>query len=161
MPNDHSSPVTPALDSAAVPPRIGSGYPEPFRSQVQGREKRALGDALGLTRFGVNLVRLPPGAMSSVRHWHSHQDELIYVLSGEVVLVTNAGEQTLRPGQAAGFPAGRPDAHHMINRSAEDALYLEVGDRTSGDVSTYPDADLMAVHKGGKYVFTRKDGTPY
>lgn len=152
MPDDYPPLVPPALDSAAVPLRIGSGYPEPFRSWVQGREKRALGEALGLTRFGVNLVRLPPGAMSSIRHWHSHQDEFIYVLSGEVVLVTDAGEQTLRPGQAAGFPAGRPDGHHMINRSAEDALYLDVGDRTPDDVVTYPDADLAAVHK---------DGTPY
>lgn len=149
----------PALDAAAVPAVTGSDHPAPYR--LTGREKRALGDALGLENFGVNLVRLPPGAPSTQRHWHSRQDEFIYVLDGELVLVTEGGEQRLTAGMAAGFPAGVPDGHVLINRSGRDALYLEVGDRTPGDAVDYPDIDLMVRRVGGEERYLHKDGTPY
>lgn len=139
----------------------GSTYPEPFAAECRARRKRALGDAAGLTNFGVNLVRLAPGVWSSQRHWHSAQDEFLYVLEGEVVLVTDAGEQTLTPGMAAGFPAGAGDGHHLVNRSAADAVYLEVGDRAKGDDVDYPDIDMLARWFDGVRKFVRKDGTPY
>ena len=115
------------LDPVSVTPRVGSTYPAPFGAPLAGREKRALGDALKLTQFGVNLVTLAPGTWSSQRHWHANEDEFIYVLDGEVTLVTDAGEKVLGPGMAAGFPAGKPDGHHLVNRSERPALYLEVG----------------------------------
>lgn len=151
----------PTLDPATLPGRTGSGYPEEFRALVAGREKRALGDALGLQNFGVNLVRLPPGCASSQRHWHTKQDEFVYVLEGEVTLVTDAGEQVLGPGMAAGFPAGKADGHHLVNRSGRDALYLEVGDRTAGDECDYPDIDLAVRWIEGEERFVHKDGRPY
>ena len=123
----------PALDPATVAERTGSAYPEPLRAPCVARGKKALGSELGLTRFGVNLTRLEPGAWSAQRHWHTRQDEFVYVVEGELVLVTDAGEQTLHAGMAAGFPAGKADGHHLINRSAAPAVYLEVGDRTAGD----------------------------
>jgi len=157
-----TKPITPpALDPGGVAPRTGSGYPPPFRPLVAGREKRALGDAVGLRNFGVNLVRLPPGSGSSQRHWHTRQDEFIYVVEGEVVLITDAGEQRLGPGMCAGFPAGRPDGHHLVNRTAADALYLEVGDRLPGDEADYPDIDLTLRLIDGKPTFLHKDGKPY
>lgn len=152
----------PALDPASLPGRKGTGYPAPFATRIKEREKRFLGRALGLENFGVNLVRLPPGEISSQRHWHEKQDEFVYILAGELVLVTDAGEQVLKAGMCAGFPAGVPDGHHMINRSRGEAVYLEVGDRTVNDVGHYPDIDLVALAPDGmKYAFTRKDGTPY
>lgn len=152
----------PALDPAAVPPRTGSIYPtEALRSVTVGREKRALGDALGLHTFGVNLVRLEPGALSALRHWHTRQDEFIYVLEGEVTLVTEGGEQRLGPGTCAGFPAGRADGHRLVNRGPVTAVYLEVGDRLPGDQAHYPDEDLEARAARGVYQFFHKDGTPY
>jgi uncharacterized cupin superfamily protein len=151
----------PALDPLQVEPNRGSNYPEPFRARVAKHAKRKLGDALGLKNFGVNLTTLPPGAQSALRHWHALQDEFVYVLSGELVLITDAGERILTAGMAAGFPAGRADAHHLINRSASDATYLEVGDRTLRDAVTYPDDDIEARMKDGRWSFTRKDGTPY
>ena len=114
-------------DPVSVTPRVGSTYPAPFGAPLAGREKRALGDTLKLTQFGVNLVTLAPGSWSSQRHWHANEDEFIYVLDGEVTLVTDAGEKVLGPGMAAGFPAGKPDGHHLVNRSERPALYLEVG----------------------------------
>ena len=150
----------PALDPATVEVKTGSSYPEPYRSQVGARRKRALGDALGLANYGVNLVELPPGASSSMRHWHSKQDEFVYVLQGELTLITDQGEQVLRTGMAAGFPAGSGDGHHMINRSEAIACYLEVGDRGPGDAVTYPDIDL-ALADNATDDFTHKDGTPY
>jgi len=162
MANDAPVPKTAAIDAAGVAPVTGSSYPQPHRQAVAGREKRRLGDAFGLTNFGVNLVRLPPGVMSSMRHWHSRQDEFVYMLEGEAVLITDAGEQTLRPGMIAGFPAGRPDGHHIVNRSASDAIYLEVGDRTPGDSASYSDVDLAGKQQpDGKWVYTRKDGSAY
>ena len=151
----------PVLDPATVTPRIGSSYPEPLRATCTAREKRVLGDPLGLTHFGVNLVRLPPGAASALRHWHSLEDEFVMVLEGEATLVTNAGERVLGPGMAAGFPAGKPDGHHLVNRGNRDVVYLEVGDRRPGDEVAYPDDDLAAVWRDGRRAFTRKDGTSY
>ena len=150
-----------AISAASVPPRKKStSYPEPFASRVAGREKRVLGDLFGLTNFGVNLTRLRPGSVSSLRHAHSKQDELIYILEGHPVLVTNAGETLLEPGMCAGFRAGTGDAHHLVNRSEEDVLYLEVGDRTAGDNAVYPDDDLRVMRGAdGKWSYTRKDGS--
>ena len=152
----------PALDPATLPPRTTSGYPEPFRSRVLPREKRALGDALGLTRIGVNLTTLPPGKESSMRHHHSHEDELVFVLEGEVVLRTDEGEQLLTAGTCAAFPAGSGDGHQLVNRSDRPARYLEVSNRDPADEAVYSDDDL-ACRKDGKggFVFSRKDGTSY
>ncbi len=151
----------PALDPQTVPARTGGDHPEPFRHKVAAREKRALGDALGLSNFGVNLVRLPPGAPSTLRHWHSRQDEFVYVLEGELVLRTDGGEQVLTAGMAAGFPAGVADGHVLINRSRRDALYLEVGDRSEGDDVDYPDIDLLIREVDGERRYVHKDGRPY
>ena len=149
-----------ALDA---PPRAKrSSYPEPFASRMAGREKRPLGDLFGLTNFGVNLTRLAPGAVSALRHAHSHQDEFVYVIEGHPTLVTDAGETQLAPGMCAGFKAGNGDAHHLLNRTRSDVLYLETGDRSPGDSAAYPDDDLKAVlGADGKWLFTRKDGTPF
>jgi uncharacterized cupin superfamily protein len=139
-----------------------SNYPEPFASRVAGREKRPLGDLFGLRNFGVNLTRLAPGAMSALRHAHSRQDEFVYVLEGRPTLVTDDGETPLEPGMCAGFRAGSGDGHHLVNRSAQDVVYLEAGDRTGGDEASYPDDDLKAaLDPDGRWRFTRKDGTPY
>jgi uncharacterized cupin superfamily protein len=127
---------------------------------VRDRERRRLGDPLGLQNFGVNLLTLPPGAASSQRHWHTRQDEFIYVLEGEVTLVTDAGKQVLTAGMCAGFPAGKPDGHHLINRSKSQVKVLEVGDRTSGDRFTYSDIDMKG-YTVVSAVFTRKSGKPY
>src|SRR5438876_11639021 len=148
----------PALDPATVPEQTGSAYPPPLDAPCRDRAKRALGDAVGLTHFGVNLRRLGPGAWSAQRHWHTRQDEFVYVLQGEVVLVTDAGEQTLHAGMAAGFPAGKADGHHLINRSTALAIYLEVGDRTPGDEVHYPDVDLFVA---SDFSFHHKTGEPY
>jgi uncharacterized cupin superfamily protein len=154
-------PKKPALDPLSVSPRSTSGYPEPYRSRVLPREKRALGDALGLTQIGVNHTTLMPGKESSMRHFHSREDELIYILEGEVVLVTNEGEQVLTPGMCCGFPAGVKDAHHMINRSDRPARYLEISNRHPEDSAEYSDVDLAyRKAKDGSAAFTRKDGTP-
>jgi uncharacterized cupin superfamily protein len=149
------------LDAMSVSPRTGSGYPAPFAEAVAGRVKRALGDALDLTQFGVNLVTLPPGAWSSQRHWHANEDEFVYVLEGEATLVTDAGETPLKPGMAAGFPAGRADGHHLINRTDKPVVYLEVGTRAPTEVAQYSDIDMMARRDGGAFVFTHKNGDSY
>ena len=156
-----AAPTRSAFDPQALTPRKGSGYPDPFHLAAAGREKRALGDAAGLTQFGVNLVHLPPGAWSSQRHWHSHEDELVYVLEGELTLVTDAGEESIKPGMAAGFPAGAPNAHHFINRGARTAVYLEVGTRSDADVCSYPDIDLHLELEAGEPVWLHKDGRRY
>jgi uncharacterized cupin superfamily protein len=146
------------IDLASAPTRFGSGYPAPFDAPCVARKKWRLGAAAGLTQFGVNLLRLPPGSWSSQRHWHVHEDELVYVLEGEVILVTDAGEETLRAGDSAGFKAGDPDGHHLQNRSDREAVVLEVGSRfPDGDTAEYPDIDLRVLPEG----FVRKDGTPY
>ena len=151
----------PALDPASVEPRTHSGYPEPFRSRVLPREKRPLGDSLGLTKIGVNLTTLAPGRESSMRHWHSHEDDLIYVIEGEVVLRTDAGEQTLAAGTCAGFKAGSGDGHQLVNRGAVPAVYLEISNRDPADAVVYPDVDLLWNPPGGPHKYTRRDGTPY
>jgi uncharacterized cupin superfamily protein len=152
----------PALDPAALQPRTSSGYPEPFRSRVLPREKRALGDALGLTKIGVNLTTLPPGKESAMRHWHTREDELVFILEGEVILRTNEGEQRLVAGMCAAFPAGAQNGHQLVNRSDRPARYLEMSNRDPDDTAEYPDDDLV-YHKDpqGKPVFTHKDGSSY
>jgi uncharacterized cupin superfamily protein len=147
----------PKITPDRIDARIGSSYPEPFRLVSANRRKLALGDAAGLSQFGVNLTRLPPGEVSSQRHWHNHEDELVYVLEGALVLITDAGEEPLGPGDCAAFKAGVADGHHLVNRGTADALYIEVGGRSPDDVCSYPDIDLHATEAG----FTRKDGTPY
>jgi uncharacterized cupin superfamily protein len=138
-----------------------TSYPEPYASRMQLQLKRRVGNAFGLRNFGVNLTRIAPGGLSALRHSHSHQDEFLYVLEGTPTLVTDAGEMPLGPGWCAGFPAGGA-AHHLVNRSAHDVVYLEVGDRTPGDTVSYPDDDLQAVYGAdGRYAFRRKDGQPY
>jgi uncharacterized cupin superfamily protein len=138
-----------------------SVYPEPFAARMAGREKRALGDVFGLANFGVNHTRLAPGAQSTLRHAHAKQDEFIYILVGNPVLVTDAGETPLSPGMCAGFKAGTGNGHQLLNRTTADVVYLEIGDRAPGDAVTYPDDDLMATSVGGVWQFADKDGTPY
>jgi uncharacterized cupin superfamily protein len=146
-----------------LPPRTSSGYPEPFRSRVLPREKRALGDAFGLTHFGVNLTVLPPGKESSMRHWHEREDELVYVLEGELVLRTDHGEETLLPGMVAGFKAGEANGHVFLNRGDAPATYLEIGNRApDADRVHYVDVDLAIERDAhGREYYARKDGTPY
>jgi uncharacterized cupin superfamily protein len=151
----------PALDPRTVEEKRGTSYPEPFRSRMGDRAKRRLGEALGLRQFGVNLVTLGPGGQSALRHWHTQEDEFVYVLSGEVVLVTDRGEQILCAGTCAGYPGGSRDAHHMQNRSAAPAVYLEVGSRIEGDVGFYPDDDLMWIELEDGTVAAHKDGRFY
>ncbi|RPI47666.1 MAG: cupin domain-containing protein [Betaproteobacteria bacterium] len=148
--------------SETAPRAQASSYPEPFASRVAGREKRPLGEVFGLTNFGVNLTRLRSGAISALRHAHERQDEFVYILRGTPVLVTDRGEIQLSAGMCAGFKAGTGDAHHLVNRSDDDVVYLEVGDRTRGDSVSYPDDDLIAAAGAdGKWQFLRKDGTKY
>ncbi len=154
---------TAPLFAEAVPPRkTRSTYPEEFARRLGQRVKRPLGDAFGLTRYGVNLTRLGPGAISALRHAHSSQDEFVYVLQGTPTLVTGAGRTLLKPGMCAGFRFGTGDAHHLQNESDSDVLYIEIGDRTSPDEVTYPDDDLKVVKSSdGVRKFTRKDGTSW
>ena len=151
-----------ALRAADAPPRTKpSNYPEPFFSRMAGREKRPLGDLFGLTNFGVNLTRLAPGGESALLHRHTKQDEFIFILEGEPTLVTESGDVALSPGMCAGFPAAG-EAHQLVNRTGQAVVYLEIGDRTPGDEGSYPRDDLKAVlGPDGKWVFTRRDGTPY
>jgi uncharacterized cupin superfamily protein len=149
----------PAIDPRDIEPRTTSLYPEPWRSRVLPREKRALGNAAGLTHIGINLTTLPPGRESSMRHWHTHEDEFVYVLEGEVWLRTDAGEQLLRAGTCAGFPAGSTDGHQLVNRSSRPAMYLEVSNRDVRDIAHYSDPDVDLVWDGKK--FSRRDGSPY
>ena len=154
-------PVLPALDPAGVEEKKRSGYPEPYRSRMGERLKRRLGDACGLTKFGVNLVSLGPGGQSALRHWHTLEDEFVYVLSGVVVLISDEGEQILQAGMCAGYPAGKRNAHHFVNRSDAPAQYLEVGNRIDGDNAFYPDDDLMWVETEGGTIAAHKDGRRY
>ena len=146
------------IDLTTAPKAEGTLYPPPFDKPCRARRRIKLGDAAGLTQFGVNLLTLPPGAWSSQRHWHTKGDELIYVVSGEVVLVTDEGEDTLRAGDSAGFKAGDRNGHHLQNRSASDALIMEIGTRVEGDEAFYPDIDLRTVAGQG---YAHRDGTPY
>jgi uncharacterized cupin superfamily protein len=150
-----------ALKADELPQVRGSGYPEPFRSRMGDRSKRRLGDAFGLSQFGVNLVTLGPGGQSALRHWHTLEEEFVYVLEGELVLATDAGEQVVGAGMCAGYPAGRRDGHHLINRSREPARYLEIGTRREGDVGFYPDDDLMWIATEQGEIAAHKDLRPY
>ena len=136
-------------------------YPEPFASRMSGREKRQLGYLFGLTIFGVNLTRLAPSAVSAVRHAHSRQDEIVYILQGRPTLHTDEGRMQLSPGMCAGFRAGTGNGHRLINDTGEEVVYLEVGDRTPGDEGSYPDDDLQAALVEGKWKFVHKNGAPY
>ena len=155
-----SHPAAIAADQVA-PRSKPSAYPEPFASRMKGREKRALGDVFGLGNFGVNLTRLAPGAVSSLRHAHSRQDEFIYVLQGHPTLITDRGPTPLGPGDCAGFKAGTGDGHCLRNDTETTVVYLEVGDRTPSDTASYPDDDLRAVLVNGQWNFLHKDGQPY
>ena len=158
--NEQNAPV--AIAAAEAPPRAKpSIYPEPFASRMAGRVKHPLGDLFGLTNFGVNLVRLLPGAGSALRHAHSRQDEFVYIVQGNAVLITNAGETQLTTGMCAGLKCGTGNGHRLINRSNEEVVYLEVGDRSAGDTVVYPDDDLQAAFVEGKWQFSHKDGSPY
>ena len=148
----------PKIDIKSAPTRKGSSYPAPFHEPCATRVRQALGDAASLSDFGVNLLTLPPGAWSSQRHWHSAEDEFVWVLSGEVVLVTDKGEQTLRAGDCAGFAKNVADGHMLINRGNTVAAMLEVGTRSTNDLCIYSDIDMKVDDAHG---FTRKDGTPY
>lgn len=147
----------PALDPAALPGESKSGYPAEFLPRVQGRSRKRLGNALGITDYGVNLTMLEPGAESALRHWHKHEDEFIYVLDGELTLITDTGEQILSPGQCAGFPKNSGDGHHLVNKSQRPASYLEIGSRHPEEEAFYPDDDLHFKRTDG--FFTRKDGS--
>lgn len=147
------------LDLSSIPVVGGTGYPEPFAELVDGRTKQALGDAGGLSQFGVNLVELQPGAASSQRHWHTHEDEFVMMVSGELVLVTDEGETIMRAGDCAAFPGGKPNGHHLVNRSWGPGVFLCVGSRIQGDSAVYPDIDLQ--YDGATDSYLHKDGTPY
>ncbi|MDP4033647.1 MAG: cupin domain-containing protein [Pseudorhodobacter sp.] len=150
----------PIIDQSGCPVKTGSIYPEPYASEMAGRSSLRLGDAGGLTQFGANLVILQPGAKSSLRHWHLHEDEFVMVTLGICSLVQDAGETEMHPGDCAAFPAGDPDGHHFINRTANEARFLVVGTRAKHEVATYCDVDLRVELAGGKAVFTHKDGSP-
>ena len=146
------------IDMSKLQTEVGTLYPPPFDEPCRARERTRLGNAAGLTQFGVNLLRLPPGAWSSQRHWHTGEDEFVYVVAGEVVLVTDAGEEVLRAGDCTGFKANDRDGHHLQNRSGQDAVVLEVGTDDAGDEADYPDLDMRVTPAAG---FVHRDGTPY
>ena len=151
----------PKIDIARLAVDSRTNYPPPFDRVVAGRERKRIGNAAGLDQFGVNLTTLKAGASSSLRHWHEKEDELIYMLEGEVVLVEDAGGTVLRAGDAAGFKANRSDGHHLVNRTTHDAVYLELGTRSRQERVEYPDADLIVVRDEKGMRFTRKNGDPY
>ncbi len=151
----------PVIDQTKCPVKTGSIYPDPYASMMQGRSSLRLGDAGGLTQFGANLVMLEPGALSSLRHWHLNEDEFVWIVEGECILVQDAGEVVMRPGDCAAFPAGSTDGHHFINRTDKVAKFLVVGSKAKSEVATYSDVDLKVEIGGGKASFTHKDGTPF
>jgi len=150
----------PKIDPDQAPTRFGTGYPPPYDAPCKDRKRWKLGDAAGLTQFGVNLLRLPDGQWSSQRHWHTAEDEFVFVVEGEVVLIDDRGETVLRAGDCAGFPAGEANGHHLVNRSGREAVLLEVGSRKPAeDTADYPDIDLF--WGGPERGYAHKDGTPY
>ena len=151
----------PKLDIEALPIDTRTPYPPPFDRVVYGRERRRLGNAAGLDQFGVNLTTLRPGAASALRHWHECEDEFVNVLEGEVVLIENGGETVLKAGDAAGFKANSSNGHHLVNRTTNDAVYLEIGTRAKHERVQYPDVDLVAVRDDNGMRFTHKNGDPY
>ena len=148
-------------DPKGVPGRRTTIYPAALSSGFEGRTKRPLTDLLGLTQFGVKLTTIEPGSQSSHRHWHEVEDEMIYMLEGELTLITNAGETVLKPGMAAGFPKGEENGHHLVNKSAAPATYLEIGTRSPYANATYPDVDLRAEKRDGIFRFFKKSGEAY
>jgi uncharacterized cupin superfamily protein len=150
-----------SLRALELPARTGSIYPPEFAKDLAGREKRSLGDAFGLTQFGINLTVLAPGSHSAQRHWHEIEDEFIYVVDGEITLIDDHGEHLLTPGMCAGFKAGSSNAHKLVNRSRHPASYLEIGTRSPTERTHYPDVDLVGIKTDGKFSFTRKDGRRY
>ena len=153
--------MTKKIDVSELVPVMGTLYPPPYDEACLSRERRRIGQAAGLTQFGVNLLRLPPGAWSSQRHWHTEADELVYVLSGEVTLVTDEGPELLRAGEAAGFKGGDPNGHCLRNLGDSDALVLEIGSRIKSDAAHYSEADLFSPPAGSAAIYEHKDGTPY
>ncbi len=153
--------LMPKIDIAKVKVEVFTGYPEPYRQAVAGRERKRLGNAVGLDQFGVNLTRLKPGMQSSQRHWHGAEDELVYILEGEVVLCENDGETRLKPGDAAGWKAGVANGHCLVNRSDRDAVYLEIGTRAKRDRVDYPDIDMRNEKDERGTRFLHKSGEPY
>jgi uncharacterized cupin superfamily protein len=151
----------PVIDQSSCPVKTGSIYPEPYASEMAGRSSLRLGEAGGLTQFGANLVILQPGAKSSLRHWHRHEDEFVMVTQGELVLVQDEGEYPMRPGDCAAFPAGSTNGHHFLNRTDREARFLVVGTKAPREVATYSDVDLVLEVEGGQARFTYKDGTPW
>jgi uncharacterized cupin superfamily protein len=151
----------PKIDIEKLPIDTATGYPEPFRQAVAGRLRKRLGNAVGLDQFGVNLTTLKPGAWSSQRHWHASEDELVYVLAGELVLCEDGGETVLQPGDAAGWKANTPNGHCLINRTERDAVFLEIGTRSKNERATYPDIDMQAVRDAAGTRYLHKSGEPY
>jgi len=151
----------PKIDIASLPVDSRSTYPEPFNRVVEGRSRKRLGNAAGLDQFGVNLTTLKPGAASALRHWHEKEDEFVYVLEGELVLIDDGGETVLKPGDAAGFKASVRNGHHLVNKSTRDAVYLEIGTRSKHERAEYSDVDMLVIRdeKGARY--THKDGRSY
>ena len=153
--------LMPKIDIAQLPTDTRTGYPAPLNRVVEGRQRKRLGNAAGLDQFGVNLTTLKPGAASALRYWHEKEDELVFVLEGEVVLVENSGETVLKPGEAAGFKANSRDGHHLVNKSNRDAVYLEIGTRSKHERAEYPDVDMRIVRDDAGARYTHKDGKPY
>jgi uncharacterized cupin superfamily protein len=151
----------PRIDIAKLAVDSRTGYPAPFDRVVVGRERKRLGNAAGLDQFGVNLTTLKPGAASALRHWHQKEDELIYMLEGEVVLIEDDGVTVLRPGDAAGFKANNPNGHHLVNRTDRDAVYLEIGTRSKHERAEYPDVDMLMIRDDKGVHYTHKNGEPY
>jgi uncharacterized cupin superfamily protein len=151
----------PAIRALDTPARVSTIYPKEYAGPLSGRAKRALGDRFGLTQFGVNLTTLAPGSWSAQRHWHENEDEFIYLLEGEVTLVDDAGEHLLTPGMCAGFKAGVPNGHKLVNKTDAPVTFLEVGTRAADERSHYPEADMQGVKTGGAWQILHKDGTPY
>jgi uncharacterized cupin superfamily protein len=151
--------MTKRIDPSEVPANVGTSYPAPYDEPCKRRERKRLGEAAGLEQFGVNLLWLPPGAWSSQRHWHTSEEEFVFVMSGEVVLVTDHGEELLRGGDSAGFPANQANGHHLQNRSDQDVVLLEIGTRRHDDAVFYPDIDMISLP--GSSGFTRRDGEAF
>ncbi len=149
------------LDLSQVPVKTGSIYPAPYAAMMAGRSSLRLGDAGGLTQFGVNLVTLAPGGLSSLRHWHLMEDEFVMMTQGSCIMVTDAGETVMQPGDCAAFPANSGDGHQFINRTAEPAVFLVIGSKAKREVATYSDVDLQVTIEAGRASFTHKDGRPY
>ena len=150
----------PKIDIDALPEVNRTGYPAPFDEIVRGRFRKVLGDAGGLSQFGVNLTRLEPGSASAQRHWHENEDEFVFILNGEVVLIEDGGETVLRPGDAAAFKSGVENGHHLVNKSDADVVYLEIGSRALQERGDYPDIDMKFISENNATRYTRRDGTP-